>query len=174
MKLRFVALAPLFLLFTGCSAAPDAGPAAPPAARIGRAAAPLVPFCDGHLPDPDFTTGTLCTDGDASFDGYRYAEQIPHCARHVTSAMKSAVGAYYGIAKSDFPLYEFDHYIPLGLGGSTDVTNLWPQPIDEAPEKDALEQSLFDQLAKGLITQSDAVDQMRAWRPSNGAANECL
>jgi hypothetical protein len=31
------------------------------------------------------------------------------------------------IPEEDWPLYEFDHWYPLSIGGCNDETNLWPQ-----------------------------------------------
>jgi len=54
---------------------------------------------------------------------------------------------------------EVDHLIPLELGGSNDIKNLWPQPIDPRPgsfEKDQLEDNLHQLVCKGTIALSDA------------------
>jgi len=114
-------------------------------------------------PDPEFTPGTLCQDTDKYFDGYRYAEHVAHCKRHVTKAMKLEIAKNYGVDEADFSDYEFDHYLPLGIGGSTDVSNIWPQPIDEAKVKDKLENQLYEEMKDGDVSQADAVQQIRDW-----------
>jgi hypothetical protein len=43
-------------------------------------------------------------------------------------AMKFCVR--YGLPAGTHPDYEIDHLIPLGLGGSDDSSNLWPQPLE--------------------------------------------
>ena len=116
-----------------------------------------------HLPDERRTPGKLCTADDASFQEYRYDEQIPYCRRNVTEAEKRRVAAAYGVAWERRREYEFDHRVPLCMGGSNDDENIWPQPLDEAHEKDKLEDSLCRLLRGGTIRQKKAVAQMLAW-----------
>src|SRR6266536_44605 len=50
---------------------------------------------------------------------------LSRAVRHVTAAQRVQVYAEYGVA--DVPgLDEVDHFIPLELGGSNDIANLWP------------------------------------------------
>ena len=49
-------------------------------------------------------------------------------ARHVTETTRRAGIAAYGIAWSKHSHFEVDHLIPLELGGSNAITNLWPEP----------------------------------------------
>lgn len=104
-----------------------------------------------------FTPGALCTNHDPDFLAYRYKEQVPICRRHVTISMKIHIAAAYGIARADWPKYEFDHRIPLALGGSNAYANVWPELWPHALDKDVLEASLYWDLARGRITQKDAV-----------------
>jgi hypothetical protein len=76
------------------------------------------------------------------------------------------VAALYGIPKSDYKLYEWDHYIPLNAGGSDDASNLWPQPLAEAHEKDKVEMQVYNGLASGEIDQDEAIATIRSWRPA--------
>jgi hypothetical protein len=148
-------------LTLGCSGAEQLG-----ANESSVSVAPSSPYCNGHVPDPSITPGKLCTAQDPNFDKYVYPAQIAHCTRKVTMAEKDAVAAAYGVARKDYSKYEFDHLISLELGGDDDITNLWPQPIAEAKEKDVLEDELGAKLRAGTITQADAVAQLRAWRPT--------
>ena len=118
-----------------------------------------------HLPDPAKTPGWLCTATDPNFAERRYKEQIAICNRNVPTYERDAVGAAYGIASANFASYEFDHYIPLSIGGSDDQRNLWPQPHAEALRKDAVEQQAFDGMNNGTLTQAQAIALVRAWRP---------
>jgi hypothetical protein len=111
------------------------------------------------------TPGTLCTSSDPNFDGLRYEEQIAHCRRNVPSSEKNAIAAAYGIPHNEFSSYEFDHYIPLSIGGSDDITNIWPQPRDEASDKDKVEEQVYDGMKNGTMTQAEAIAMIRAWRP---------
>ncbi len=110
------------------------------------------------------TPGALCTPTDPNFDGYRYKDHVAHCARRVTREMKLQVAqAYGGIPQSEWHNYEFDHLIPLNAGGASSIENLWPQPLDEAHEKDQVEQQTSDGLLNGTLTQKQAVQMIWDW-----------
>jgi hypothetical protein len=52
-----------------------------------------------------------------------------------------------------------DHLIPVELGGTDDVENLWPQPAKgewSAVQKDALEQKLLGMVCAGTLTVKQA------------------
>ena len=119
-----------------------------------------------RLPDPELTPGKLCTAQDLDFDGYRYPSKIPYCRRRVTEKMKMTVASSYGIPKEDWNKYEFDHYIPLSAGGANDVTNIWPQPLDDAKDKDVVEVQVYRGLKSGEMTQPIALAKIRSWKPT--------
>jgi len=52
--------------------------------------------------------------------------------------------------------YVIDHLVPLELGGSNDVRNLWPQPRNEARAKDRIEDELHETVCSGRIRLVDA------------------
>lgn len=122
-----------------------------------------------HLPNPAWTPGKVCTQGDPNFKEMRYSKRVAYCVRYVTASEKDKVAKVYGISKEDYKKYEFDHFIPLNAGGSDDQTNVWPQPIDEAREKDKLEIEIYNALADGTIDQDEAIAKIRAWRPASCA-----
>jgi hypothetical protein len=65
--------------------------------------------------------------------------------------MKNQVYTDYAVASHPRGAYEIDHFIPLELGGSNDIANLWPQPARPAPgfhEKDKVETALHDEVCK--------------------------
>ncbi|MCX5795906.1 MAG: hypothetical protein NTY77_10460 [Elusimicrobia bacterium] len=158
--------------FFGNSSALDRA-AVPPAG----AAAPVKPASQAPLtvlggtaprvaPDWSFTPGKLCSTSDPDFKEFRYAEQIPYCKRHVTQQMKQEVAAHYGVAQSEWHDYEFDHLIPLSIGGNSHVENLWPQPHgfpDGSNGKDRLEMKLYLQMKGGSIRQAAALGQIQLW-----------
>jgi hypothetical protein len=115
------------------------------------------------LPDPTLTSGSYCTPSDPDFREYRYAEQIPWCARNVDSETKLLIYSDYGIEPSHE--YTIDHLIPLALGGSNHVDNLWPQ--HESVYSGRLEYELYLRLKRGEITQQEAVNKILSFKFSN-------
>jgi hypothetical protein len=95
---------------------------------------------------PGVTTSDVCTPGWAS----------EH--RHVTDEMRDLVyEEYRRVEGAD--CCELDHLIPLELGGSNDIKNLWPQPDKPLPgwaDKDELESELHAEVCEGTMTLSDA------------------
>jgi hypothetical protein len=119
-------------------------------------------------PDPNMTPGELCTPSNKDFTGYRYAAHVAYCKRDVTREMKLQIAKAYGnIPESEWPNYEFDHLIPLNSGGDSSISNLWPQPIAEAKEKDKVELQAFDGLSNGTLTQAQAVQMIWDWVDQN-------
>jgi hypothetical protein len=111
------------------------------------------------LPDPDATPGVtflvtvdqLCAPG--------YTEGV----RHVPEAVKVQVYALYGATETPGVCCEVDHLIPLELGGSNALKNLWPQPYSPEPgarEKDVLEDFLHRAVCGGAILLGDAQRQI--------------
>jgi hypothetical protein len=151
------------------------------AARKPRPApsAPAAPAASGNrvTPDYSFTPGHLCQPGDPNFKEYRYAEHIPYCNRNVTEEMKQTVAAHYGVPQSDWSGYEFDHLIPLAIGGDSSNDNVWPQPHgdpDGSNGKDKLEDLLYREIAAGTITQAAAVKQIYGWFTASDMAAAAL
>jgi len=82
--------------------------------------------------------------------------------RHTAGVSKPSVCASYGIPRSECPLYEDDHLIPLTLGGSDDRLNHWPEPWGaewDAGRKDWLEVEL-----RRLVCERRVLSLERAWR----------
>jgi hypothetical protein len=53
--------------------------------------------------------------------------------------------------------YEYDHFVPLQLGGATnDPRNLWPEPGASPNAKDAVEGELRQQVCSGQISLAQA------------------
>jgi hypothetical protein len=69
--------------------------------------------------------------------------------RHVRVSMKRQVAEAYGVARTEWSNYEFDHLVPRELGGADDAANLWPQPWTSARQKDRLENQLHQLVCTG-------------------------
>ncbi len=76
--------------------------------------------------------------------------------RDVPQSEKFQVGQEYGMAPSYYGYtLEIDHIVPLELGGSNDIANLFPEPgSGEASDhvKDELENKLHDLVCSGAIS----------------------
>jgi len=104
------------------------------------------------LPDKECSPGAI-------FEGIT-KEQIctkgySSSVRNVPQSVKNEVYKEYGITHHYPEEYEIDHLISLELGGSNNISNLWPEPADPIPgfhEKDLVENYLHDNLCKGNIT----------------------
>lgn len=116
------------------------------------------------LPDPRLTPGDAFSDAtkdDICTPGWAKEH------RHVTESDKARVYSEYPdwrrtcrcvVSGYDF-CCEVDHLIPLELGGSNDVKNLWPQPADPRPgsfEKDSLEDDLHEEVCAGKMSLAEA------------------
>lgn len=116
---------------------------------VAFAETPIVPdfnYTPGQT-DYNATKEMVCTPG--------YSAKV----RHVTESLKRDVFDLYNIdPKSD--KFEVDHLISLELGGTNDITNLWPQsytnPEWNAYDKDKLENRLHKLVCYGVIHIVDA------------------
>lgn len=112
-------------------------------------------------PDPKLTPGVRCKNPDE----VRYPERIDYCERSVSKSLKDRVIRDYDqkgfevdhIARNKIKV---DHYIPLCMGGDNDKTNLWPQHEVLFSHTDPLETQLCLALARGIITQNEAIDDI--------------
>lgn len=119
----------------------------------------------GFPPPPELTPGELCSPTEQDFDGYRYPSQIAHCRRNVSHREKIAIGKSYGISPDELHFYEIDHYIPLSIGGNNSARNLWPLVKKVARAKSVVEARIYQAVAKGELTQDEATQAIKAWRP---------
>jgi hypothetical protein len=79
--------------------------------------------------------------------------------RNVPAEVSREVYREYGITQRTTSEYEVDHLVPLELGGSNDIANLWPEAAEPRPgfhEKDQVENSLHDQVCGGGMGLLDA------------------
>lgn len=96
---------------------------------------------------PNATTSEICQSG--------YASSV----RNVSTSEKDQVYAEYGIASHYSGEYEVDHLVSLELGGSNDISNLWPEAANPTPgfhQKDKVENYLHDQVCSGAMSLAQA------------------
>src|SRR5437868_15196817 len=110
-------------------------------------------------PAQQMTPGKLCDKPNSK----RYPEKIDYCDRNVSPELKRQIIENYdrtfGYTIESMPRDQFkiDHYIPLCVGGSNDITNLWPQHVSVYTITDTLEERVCFQMARGKLLQKDAV-----------------
>ena len=118
--------------------------------------------CQAHsgLPDSDCTPGAIfpnATKDQICQSGYSSS------VRNVPTSEKDQVYAEYGIPSHTPGAYEVDHLISLELGGSNDISNLWPELANPTPgfhQKDSVENTLHSEVCAGTISLSDAQYQI--------------
>src|SRR6185436_7192677 len=108
-----------------------------------------------------------CTPGAIFIDATKEAICVSvytKTVRSVFSSLKKKVYAEYGITQTpEFGTYEVDHLIPLALGGSNDIANLFPEAASPAPgfkEKDVVEVYLQQEVCAGRVDLSVAQYQI--------------
>jgi hypothetical protein len=111
-------------------------------------------------PNPTLTPGAVLTTDASKLCTPGYSSSV----RNVTTSTKKQVYAEYGLSYPQASgAYEVDHFIPLEIGGSNDITNLWPEPASPTPgfhQKDQFENFEHDQICKGIITVQEAQSRM--------------
>lgn len=122
----------------------------PPAALTENNLSSHLCRINGPFPDLTCTPGAVfnVTAAQVCISGYSSS------VRDVSESLKNQVYAAYGIINRSPGQYEVDHFIPLELGGSNDITNLFPEAASPKPgfhEKDKVENYLHDQVCNGSI-----------------------
>ena len=114
----------------------------------------------GGLPDSACTPGAIFTNATLQqICVYGYTRSV----RNVPYSEKDQAYAEYGIDHHSSGQYEIDHLIPLELGGSNDLANLWPEAAAPKPgfhEKDQVENYLHDQVCSGAMSLKNAQTQI--------------
>lgn len=103
---------------------------------------------NGLLPD------SACTPGDVeTTDLGVICHQATRNRRHVDEATHEYAFAEYGLSphqpRGD---YEVDHLIPLEIGGSNNIKNLWPEAAPGFHRKDEVENKLHELVCSGRMT----------------------
>lgn len=109
------------------------------------------------LPDSACSPGAVLTTNTKVICRSGYTKTV----RNVTESTKKKVFKEYGIPYSQHSNYEVDHIISLELGGSNDISNLYPESYtiqDNARVKDKFENYLHKQVCNGNM---DIVEAQR-------------
>ena len=151
-------------LSASLACAVTSSPATPTAGIVPAAASPVwghqtkTSGCQvaGARPDPACTPGDVLpnvTKDQICQPGYSTS------VRDVPDSEKNQVYAEYGVTSHTTGQYEVDHFVSLELGGSNDISNLWPEAADPTPgfhQKDLVENYLHEQVCQGAMTLADA------------------
>ncbi len=127
---------------------------------IGQRTKTVGCLANGGLADNTCTPGAVidtATKDQICVPGYSKS------VRNVTASEKAQVFQEYGIATHVKGQYEVDHLVSLELGGSNDISNLWPEPADPTPgfhQKDAVENYLHAQVCNGTLSLQQAQQQI--------------
>ncbi len=107
------------------------------------------------LPDSACTPGAVLTTNINLICKSGYTKTV----RNVSLSKKKQVFVEYGIPYSKHQNYEVDHLIALEIGGSNDISNLWPESSlirNGSSVKDKFENYLHAQVCSGKLSISDA------------------
>ena len=135
--------------------------AKPPSAQTVSLAASSTKAGPAYLyPNLTLTPGAVLTTDASIICVPGYASSV----RNVSTAAKKQLYAKYGVSYPQ-PLgaYEVDHFIPLEIGGSNDITNLWLEPATPTPgfhQKDQFENFEHGQVCNGTISAAEAQRRM--------------
>ena len=111
------------------------------------------------LPDSKCTPGAILSTSTVEVCKLGYAKLV----RDVSTDTKKAVFKAYGISYDNRNQYEVDHLISLELGGSNDISNLWPASYKIAngsADKNQFGSYLHAQVCAGKMTLSEAQKQI--------------
>jgi hypothetical protein len=109
------------------------------------------PACTPGALNPAVTQATI--DRTICVEGWTATVRPPES---ITEQEKAASMAAYGDTGS-LGDYEYDHFVPLELGGATnDPRNLWPEPGASPNSKDAVESDLRQEVCDGQVTLAQA------------------
>lgn len=111
---------------------------------------------NGLLPDSSCTPGDVETT-DLQIICHSYTQS----RRDVPRSVRRAIFVKYGLSPNEpHGSYEVDHLIPLELGGSNDISNLWPEAAPGYHAKDIIENKLHSLVCSGKMNIVDAQSQI--------------
>jgi hypothetical protein len=145
MKIKLITIVTLILLLFG---------ATPSFADYGVQAKTSHCFAS-MLPDPACSPGAVLTTDIKTICKVGYTATV----RNVSTTTKKKVFQEYDIPYSEHSNYEVDHIISLEIGGSNDISNLFPESYtipNGARVKDTFENYLHKQVCTGKLSIADA------------------
>jgi len=111
------------------------------------------------MPDPKLTPGDTIAITKEDVCGTRHTAH----ADAIPVKVKAQVFDRYGISTAGPRAYNIDHLIPVNLGGSNSIKNLWPQPLSgewNHFQKNKLEKQLEKKVCRGELDLSKAQQEI--------------
>lgn len=111
-------------------------------------------LADRSLPDPDCTPGDVLATSTEEVCVKGYSNDV----RNISKSTRTEVFTEYNIPYQNGE-YEIDHLISLKLGGSNDISNLFPMKYDiifGANSKNKFEDYLYNKVCNGEIPIEEA------------------
>lgn len=111
-----------------------------------------------QLPDPKCTPGSIQSSDKAAIctPGWAAAHRM-----YFTKSERTAAFAKYGVHTLNPASYgEYDHLIPLELGGSNNPDNLWPEKGKIPNPKDTIENVLHSAVCSGKLSLATAQQEI--------------
>jgi hypothetical protein len=111
------------------------------------------------MPNPKLTPGDTIAVTKDDVCGTRHRPLVDP----IPIRVKSQVFARYGISTAGPSSYNIDHLIPMKLGGSNSIKNLWPQPLSGEWNyvlKNKLEKQLLKKVCRGELELSKAQQEI--------------
>jgi hypothetical protein len=106
---------------------------------------PLTGRCDpGEFPDSRCTPGGVTTTSVTELCRSREGTTFSQDSRNVIAAVKASVRYDYGLTPEETRGWQFDHLVPVSLGGTNAPVNIWPQ--EHYQEKDRLDYAAWRQV----------------------------
>ena len=125
-------------------------------------------------PNSTLTRGAILTTDASTICTPGYASSV----RNVSTATKQQVYAEYSVSyPQPTGAYEVDHFIPLEIGGSNDLANLWLEaasPTLGFHQKDQFENFEHGQVCNGTISAAEAQSRMVLTGTSTGKRKKGL
>jgi hypothetical protein len=112
-----------------------------------------------YLPDPKLTPGDTIAVTKEEVCGTGHTALIDA----IPVRVKGQVFDRYGISTAGPSSYNIDHLIPVKLGGSNSIKNLWPQPLSGEWNyvlKNKLEKQLQKKVCRGELELSKAQQEI--------------
>lgn len=118
----------------------------------------LTQYSNIVYPNKELTPGQIQTN-DLNIICYHYYDQL---LIQIPDDITQQVYQEYIIKNPGYKEFEIDHWIPLALGGSNNIQNLWPQPVTSPgyKEKDYVQLYLRDQVCNHNMSLTDARQQI--------------